>query len=607
MNTPAHGSHIARKEIPTACKWRTEDIYPSPEAWEKACRILQELIEKLTARQGLLTSPAALLETLRLRDRTAQGIEKIYAYARLQQDADNEDPAAQALAGKAESLNADYENAISFIEPEILALPREQRNALLTDPAFADYDFYLKNLERMSSHILPAREESLLARGSLAANSGAAAFRALVSADLTFPSARNSRGQDLPVSEGSYMLNITSPDRTLRENTFNALFGTYYRYRNTFSATLTGTCRSSLFQARARGYQDARDLYLSEENIPISLYDGLIDTIHAHLEPLHEYIALKKELLGYEELHYFDMYVPLSPRDDRAFSCSFAEACAIVQKALAPLGKQYGRALQKGMTEGWIDVYENRGKRSGAYSWGVFGVHPFVLLNYQPRYNSLSTLAHELGHSLHSYFSSRKQPYAKSGYTIFCAEVASTTNENLLLEYFLSTADKPQKIFLLNQYLETVRTTVYRQVQFAEFEKFIHGKVAAGEALQAETLENWWLESNRAYYGPSLTADGLLASEWSRIPHFYTPFYVYKYATGYSAATAFSESILAEAEGVGKSSAAVQKYLTFLASGGSDYSLNLLRHAGVDLNTPQPVEITLQKFSRKLKELKDLL
>ena len=312
-------------------------------------------------------------------------------------------------------------------------------------------------------------------------------------------------------------------------------------------------------------------------------------------------MQLKKDVLGYDELHPYDIYMPLAKNAADSFACTFPEACARVEAALAPLGEEYVKTLHKGLTEGWIDTYENKGKRSGAYSWGVYGVHPFVLLNYQPRYNSISTIAHEMGHALHSYYSSQSQTYINADYTIFCAEVASTTNENLLLEHTLKQATDEQKIYLLNQFLEAVRTTVYRQVQFAEFEKFIHSEITAGRSLQAEKLENYWLEINRQYYGPALTVDEELASEWSRIPHFYTPFYVYKYATGYSAATAFSSAILSEGQ------EAVDKYLGFLHAGGSDYSLNILKNAGVDLTTPQPVTVTLQKFANKLQELKALL
>ena len=624
MNTPPHGSNIDRKSIPGDCQWNIHDIYASQEEWDKACAGLKELIAGLETCQGSLKEPAILLRVLQLRDRLSQEIDKIYAYARLQQDADNGDTNAQALSGKAEGLLSSFYNAVSFIDSEITSLSKEQLEQLKSNPLFADYDFYLKDLERMREHVLPGEQEAILAQSRLATGTGAAAFRALVSADMEFPPVKDKNGNTAIVSEGCYMLNMASDDRVLRKNSFTGLMNTYHHYRNTLAATLTGTCRSSFFYARVRGYKDTREASLAEDNIPVSLYDNLIRTIHANLKPLHQYIALKKEILGYDVFHPYDLYVPLSKEGEKNYSVTFDEACKMVKRALQPLGESYIDILQKAMTERWIDIYENKGKRSGAYSWGVYSVHPYVLLNFQPRYNSISTLAHELGHSLHSYFSSQAQPYAKSEYSIFCAEVASTTNENLLLEYALANADKTQKIFLLNQFLEAVRTTVYRQVQFAEFEKFIHDKISAGDSLQAETLEQYWLESNQKYYGPALTVDKELGSEWSRIPHFHTPFYVYKYATGYSAATAFSEAILKETDQKCKpesrvnnetnsitatcqSGSAVEKYLAFLHAGGSDYSLNILKEAGVDLNTPQPIQVTLDKFAGKLTELKELL
>lgn len=624
MNTPSHGSNVERKKIPTACRWKIQDIYTTQEEWEKACVGLKELIAELETCKGSLKDSRILLQALQLRDRMSQEIDKIYAYARLQQDADNSDTNAQALSGKAEGILASFYNAVSFIDSEVTSLSKEEMEQLKNNPLFSDYSFYLEDLERMREHVLPGEQEAILAQSQLATGTGAIAFRALVSADMEFPVIKDRNGNDVLVSEGCYMLNMSSDDRILRKNSFSGLMNTYHHYRNTLAATLTGACRSRYFYAKVRGYHNAMEASLAEENIPVSLYNGLIQTIHANLEPLHEYIALKKEFLGYDEFHPYDLYVPLSQEGEKSFSCTFAEACKTVKTALQPLGQTYIDALQKGMTEGWIDIYENKGKRSGAYSWSVYGVHPYVLLNFQPRYNSISTLAHELGHSLHSYFSNQAQPYAKSDYSIFCAEVASTTNENLLLEYALTNADKTQKIFLLNQFLEAVRTTIYRQVQFAEFEKYIHDKITVGESLQAEELEKYWLESNRTYYGSALTIDSQLGSEWSRIPHFYTPFYVYKYATGYSAATAFSEAILKEAADKQRTdshpnagsdhtmtsrqtASAVEKYLKFLHAGGSDYSLNILKEAGVDLNSPQPVQVTLDKFARKLKELKELL
>lgn len=598
---PEHGSNIARSKIPAACKWHVHDIYADDTAWRTACAELREQLPVIQKLKGLLNDKKILVAALTLRDKASQSIEKVYAYARLQQDADNTDQNFQSLTGEAESLLAAYNNAISFIEPEILSLGKELLATMLADePALQKYAFYLENLTRLSDHILSAAEEELLSQSRLSTSSAAASFRALVSADMQFPAAKDGKGNDVAVSEGAYLLNMTSSDRELRKNTFRSLMNTYHQYRNTLATTLTGNCRSSHFYACAHKFPDTMSASLAEDNIPTALYDGLIDVVNNNLEALHEYMQLKKEVLGYNELHAYDIYVSLSTAGE-SLACNFHEACEKVSAALAPLGEQYNAVLQKGFNEGWIDIYENKGKRSGAYSWGVYGVHPFVLLNYQKRYNSISTLAHEMGHAIHSYFSSHSQEYVNSDYTIFCAEVASTTNEILLLEHTLQQASPEQKVFLLNQFLEAVRTTVYRQVQFAEFEKYIHSEITAGRSLQAENLENYWLEINKRYYGDALTVDSELASEWSRIPHFYTPFYVYKYATGYSAATAFATAIL------NKEPQAVEKYLGFLQAGGSDYSLNILKKAGVDLNTPQPVTVTLEKFAEKLAELKALL
>jgi oligoendopeptidase F len=600
--TPLHGSNVNRSDIPNTYKWHVNDIYADEAAWSEACTAFKKQLPTLKAMHGTLTNAANLAKALKLQDELSQMLEKIYAYARLQQDADNTDQHLQALAGEAEGLAAAFSSANAFLEPEMLALGNEKVETMLqSDPALAEYKFYITNLLRISSHILSADKEALFAESRLALSSSATSFRSLVSADMKFPAIVDGEGKETSVSEGNYLLNMTSADRTLRKNSFCGLMGTYHQYRNTLASTLTGNARAAYFNAKVHNYTDTLEAALNEDNIPTSLYEGLIQTVHDNFAPLHEYMQLKKDVLGYDELHPYDIYMPLAKNAADSFACTFPEACARVEAALAPLGEEYVKTLHKGLTEGWIDTYENKGKRSGAYSWGVYGVHPFVLLNYQPRYNSISTIAHEMGHALHSYYSSQSQTYINADYTIFCAEVASTTNENLLLEHTLKQATDEQKIYLLNQFLEAVRTTVYRQVQFAEFEKFIHSEITAGRSLQAEKLENYWLEINRQYYGPALTVDEELASEWSRIPHFYTPFYVYKYATGYSAATAFSSAILSEGQ------EAVDKYLGFLHAGGSDYSLNILKNAGVDLTTPQPVTVTLQKFANKLQELKALL
>ncbi len=601
IDTVKHGSNIARADIDGACKWHIYDIYVDEEQWHNACDEYKNKLPQLKAMQGTLQTAENILAALKLNDELGKLLEKIYAYARLQQDADNTDQHLQALAGEAEALAAEYNNANSFIESEIVALGSDTLNVMLEQTtALGEYKFYINNLLRLSKHVLSAEKEAVFAQSQLATGTAAAAFRALVSADMQFPEVKDAEGKIKTVSEGNYLLNMTSSDRELRKNSFKGLMGTYHKFRNTLAATLTGSARTAYFFANVHNYKDTLEAALAGDNIPTTLYDGLINVVHENFTPLHEYMQLKKDLLGYEQLHAYDIYVPISSAGD-SFAYSFTEACTKVEEALKPLGKEYIADLHYGMTNGWIDIYENKGKRSGAYSWGVYGVHPFVLLNYQPRYNSMSTIAHEMGHAMHSYYSSKAQTYINSDYTIFCAEVASTTNEILLLEHMLNNSTDEQKVYLLTQFLEAVRTTVYRQVQFAEFEKYIHSEITAGRSLQAEKLEEYWLQINKDYYGLALTVDNELASEWSRIPHFYTPFYVYKYATGYSAATAFAHSILNDG------SEAVAKYHGFLQAGGSDYSLKILQKAGVDLNTPKPVTVTLHKFADKLKELKDIL
>ena len=600
QKVPAHGSNVARKEINDIYKWKIEDLYPTKAAWQAAADELKTQLQKFAGFKGCLGDAAKLLAALQMQAKLSEEISKIYAYARLQLDADNTDPELQAMAGSAENLLAEFNNAVCFVEPEIIALPRAFAEGCLADTNFTEFKFYLGNLLRLAPHVLPQAEEALLSQASLATSAPAAIFRSLVSADMEFPPITDGSGSPATVSEGNYLLNMTSSDRTLRQNSFRTLMGTYHKYRNTLANTLTGQCRVSRFYATAHKYEDTLAASLAEDNIPQELYHNLIKTVHDNLQPLHEYMQLKKAALKLDELHPYDIYMPLSAAGE-SFACTFDEACERVTEALAPLGDDYVATLKQAFKSRWIDIYENKGKRSGAYSWGIYGIHPYVLLNYQPRYNSISTIAHEMGHAMHSYLANKAQTYVNSDYSIFCAEVASTTNEILLLEHTLAHATDEQKIYLINQFLEAVRTTVYRQVQFAEFELFTHGEIDAGRSLQAETLENYWLESNKTYYGPALTVDKELASEWSRIPHFYTPFYVYKYATGYSAATAFAESILSGKPG------AVEKYLGFLKAGGSDYSLNILKNAGVDLTTPQPVAVTLQKFAEKVKELKALL
>lgn len=597
-----YGSNIERKDVPVLFQWQVQDIFPNDASWSLACSRLKDDVMSFSAFRNTLNSAENLRACLAARDSLALAAERIYAYARLYRDTDTGNQAYQALVGQAEALVAECNNAVAFVEPEILGLPTHLlKEFTAQDDGFKEYAHYLDNLLRMSLHVLSKNEEELLAKSRLATASAENIFRVLTGADMSFPPALDAEGSSVLVSEGSYLLNMTSKDRVLRKNTFKNLMDTYKSFRNTFASSLAGNCRTAAFYAQTRNFKDTLTASLAEDNIPASVFENLLSCVNDNLKPLHNYISLKKKALNLSKLHPYDIYAPLATTDAEAFAYSFPEACSIIKDCLKPLGEDYGAILEKAFASRWLDVYENRGKQSGAYSWGLYGVHPFVLLNYQPRYNSVSTIAHEMGHALHSYLSSNQQTYVNSDYTIFCAEVASTTNEIFLLEHMLKQSEGTQRIFLLCQFLEAVRTTVFRQVQFSEFEAFIHGEINEGRTLTAQNLENLWLDLNRKYYGVDFALDEELAAEWSRIPHFYRPFYVYKYATGYAAATCFAESILQESPG------ARENYLRFLSSGGSDYSLNLLRSAGVDLNSPEPIKALMEKFNEKLSELESLL
>ena len=483
----------------------------------------------------------------------------------------------------------------------MLALGKEKLLQMLDEePALAEYRFYIENMVRLSDHVLSADKEAVFAQSHLATGTAAAAFRALVSADMQFPEITDGQGNKANVSEGCYLLNMTSPDRVLRKNSFTGLMNTYHQYRNTLAATLTGSARTGYFFATVHNYKDTLEAALAEDNIPSSLYDGLIDTVHDNFAPLHEYIQLKKDVLGVDEFHYYDMYMPISTAGD-SFACSFPEACAKVEEALAPLGEEYLTALHKGMTEGWIDVYENKGKRGGAYSWGSYGVHPFVLLNHNDTINSMFTLAHEMGHALHSFFTWKKQPFLYADHKIFVAEVASNCNEALLMEHLLKTTeDKTMRKYLINYFLEQFRGTLFRQTMFAEFEKITHAMAEKGEPLTWEGMNQIYRDLNIKYFGEDIVIDSEIDIEWARIPHFYNAFYVYQYATGYSAAIALSRKILNEGQ------PAVAAYLDFLSKGDSEYSIDLLKGAGVDMTTAAPIENAMQLFKELLDEFETL-
>jgi oligoendopeptidase F len=462
------------------------------------------------------------------------------------------------------------------------------------------YEHYFDELMRQKPHILSEKEERLLAMAADLSMASGNIFSMLNNADIKFALIKDEEGKELELTKGRYGRFMESSDRRVRKEAFEALYASYSKLKNTLAATLSSSVRKDIFYARARNYPSALEAALDGDNVSPKVYERLIDSVHNNIDLMYKYIEIRKKMLGLAELHMYDIYTPLVK--EYRMEIPYEKAKEIVVEALEPLGEEYVSVLQQGLAGGWIDVYENEGKTSGAYSWGCYESHPYVLLNYDNKLDDLFTLAHEMGHSMHSYYSNRNQPHLYSHYSIFVAEVASTVNESLLIDYLLKNCRESQeKLYLLNHYLEQFRGTVFRQTMFAEFERIIHDEVEKGGALNPETLSNIYRELNRFYYGPQMVLDQEIDMEWSRIPHFYSAFYVYKYATGFSAATALKEQILHGG------TAALERYLEFLKSGSSDYPVNLLQKAGVDLNSPEPVDTALKYFSRLLKEVEEII
>ena len=589
-----------REDIPATAKWHLSDIYATRDAWQTARDSIAELLKAITAYRGRLVDPQALLDCLTRVDNMEITLSAVFAYARMQADTDTANQNYQADTASCLSLLDEASAATAFIEPELLALP-EETLANMADklPELSKYRFRFADLLRSKAHILSPDEEAFLARTGELRSTARNTYTVMANADLKFPDTHGEDGQLTTLSESRYMQFIRSKDQKVRAEAFQKLFQTYLGFRNTFASLYSSSVKASQFITTMRHYPSMLEGALDSGNIPVSVYDTTIAVTHEFLPELHRYMSLKKKLLGVDELHMYDLYVPVVAKP--ATTYDYDQARSLIQAALQPLGEAYLHDLFAGLDGGWVDRLENEGKRSGAYSWGVYGVHPFVLMSWQDTYDSVSTLAHEMGHSMHSFYSSQNQEYTNSEYTIFCAEVASTTNENLLLEYMLNHAAPQDRLYYINLYLEQIRTTVFRQVLFAEFEKLTHAAVEQNEALTADKLESIWMELNRRYYGEEVILDDELRAEWSRIPHFYRPFYVYQYATGYAAAMTLSHKLRTEGT---KSQTA---YRSFLASGGSDYSIQLLQKAGVDMTSREPFTITFHKFSQCLDELERLL
>lgn len=594
------GALPSRDDIRAQYKWRLEDIYPGDEMWEKDFRQAEAMLGKAEGFRGRLGESAAiLLEALRLQDSLRETVEKVYTYARMRRDEDNAKGRYQALSDRAEGLGTRAGTALSFMAPEILALPEEALEGFKKEsPGLSLYSFALDEITRQRPHTLTPDQEQIIARAGDVTSAPSNIFRMLNNADITFPSITGEDGREVEVTHGRYGQLMESSSRRVRQDAFQSMYSSYRKLKNTLAATLNSSIKRDVFYSGVRKFGSALEASLFEDNISTGVYGNLIKTVRLNLGSLHRYMAIRKRLLGVDRLHMYDLYVPLFK--DVKWEIPYAEAVEMVKAGLAPLGGDYSRAAAGGLDSGWVDVYENRGKTSGAYSWGPYGVHPYILMNYQNNLNNAFTLAHELGHAMHSYYSYRQQPYVYAHYTIFTAEVASTVNESLLMSHLLNTVtDRDKKLFLINHYLEQFRGTVFRQTMFAEFEKIIHTKAEAGEALTPDTLCAAYRRLNEDYYGAGVELDQDIDLEWARIPHFYSAFYVYKYATGFSAATALTGQILREGD------PAVSRYLGFLKKGGSDYPLNILKSAGVDMAEPRPVQEGLNLFSRLLDQLEE--
>lgn len=592
----------ARDEIEEKYKWRLEDIYENDDLWEKDFSNIKKKVKLLEVYVGSVAKTSEnLLNVLKKRDEISHIAHKLYVYARMRRDEDNTNSKYQALTDKATTLLVEISGRLAFIEPEILSLSKKEiENFLKENKALRLYDHYLEDLFRMKDHILDADKEKMLAEMGEISQSPGQIFSMFDNADLKFPKILDEDKNEVELTKGRYISFMESPDRKVRKAAFEGLHGTYKNFINTLSTTLASNVKKNIYYKNQRGFKTSLEASLFNENIPPVVYDTLIDTVSSRLDLMHRYVDLRKRVLNLDELHMYDLYVPLVKDFDKKIS--YEEAKEIVIKGLSVLGPDYINTMIEGFNSGWVDVYENRGKTGGAYSWGTYGVHPYVLLNFQGKLNDVFTIAHEMGHAMHSYYSIKNQPFPYYQYTIFVAEVASTCNEALLINYLLKNSkDKKEKMFLLNHFMEQFKGTVYRQTMFAEFEKKIHEKAEQGEPLNAKIMCQIYRKLNQKYFGSNIFIDSLIDYEWSRIPHFYTSFYVYKYATGFSAAIAISKNILSQGK------VAVEKYIDFLSRGGSDYPIELLKKVDVDLTKPQPIEDALDVFEKLLDEFEALL
>ncbi|EGT3798135.1 oligoendopeptidase F [Clostridioides difficile] len=586
-----------RSTIEEKYKWKIDKMYSSKEEIEKDISKVKNLIQEVKEYKGKLSeSKENLYKVLNISENASRIVQNLYVYTHMKQHEDTRINDNQGRATKTEMLSTDLGVATSYIVPEILAIEENKLSEYLKDEKLSFYAKYIKDILRDKPHTLSEREEEILAATSELSTIPENVYDMLAYADMEFPEIEDEEGNKVKLSHSNYSLFIKSKNSRVRKDAFEGEFSTYEKYKNTFASTLYGGIKSEIFYAKTRKYNSAIEASLFSDDVSLDVYNNLISAIDKSIPNLNKYVELKKKFLGLNEIHMHDLYVPLTDKFD--MDIPYDKAQDIILEALKPLGEEYLKVIKSAFDEGWIDVYDNEGKKGGAYSWGSYDSHPYILMSYKNDLNSLFTLIHELGHSVHSHYSRTSQPFLYSDYKIFVAEVASTLNELLLINYLLENSkSKDETIYLLNYYLEQFRTTVHRQTMFAEFEKIVHQRVESGEPLTADEFTNIYYKLNEKYYGKSAIVDKQIGIEWARIPHFYSNFYVYKYATGFSAASALSQQILSEG------STAVDRYINFLKSGGSEYPLEQLKSAGVDMTKKESIEEALNVFAELVNKL----
>ncbi|HBA46637.1 MAG TPA: oligoendopeptidase F [Lachnospiraceae bacterium] len=593
---------LKRNQVKEEFTWDLSALCTDSDAWESSIALIQEEASRLAQMEGHLADSAeSLLSFLTQLEEMEKKADLAANYAMRLSDQDVGNTANQAMVQKLRSINARISSQLAFADPEILEINAETLDRFYAEqPGLEAYRKYIQEIQRLKPHRLSAEMERLLAMTQEMSGVPSETFSVFNNADLKLPEMKDEDGETVRITHGRYGTLVESADRRVRREAFEKMYATYKQFENTLASLYSGQIKKLMFYAKARKYSSTLEAALDRNNVSPAVYENLLTTINANLDKMYRYVRLRKRLLGLDELHMYDVYTPIIP--DAAKKVSFEEAKKTVLKALAPLGEDYVELLREGFSNRWIDVYENEGKRSGAYSAGAYGAHPYVLLNYNDTLDNMFTLAHEMGHSLHTHYSNTAQPYFYSNYKIFVAEVASTCNEVLLMEYLLkNTTDTKERAYLLNHYLDSFKGTVFRQTMFAEFEKKTNAMAEAGESLTAQVLDEVYYELNQRYFGPDIISDPCIAWEWARIPHFYYNFYVYQYATGFSAAVAIARNILKEG------APAVARYKEFLSGGCSQPPVELLKIAGVDLETSRPIQEAMDVFGEVLDEIEKLV